>query len=93
MSKELDKLENLKKIINLIITCPHCQDFMEIEQLNCKIFRHGILRSNGKQINPHSSKDLCDYYFANEKIYGCGKPFKIENTVNNEFVAVICDYI
>jgi len=87
-----DKIEDAK-IINIIIDCPHCKCPMEIVQLNCRIFRHGILRANGAQINPHSSKELCDYYVANDKIYGCGKPFKIEKTSNNEFVAVICDYI
>ena len=87
------KIED-SKIINIIIDCPHCNCPMEIVQLNCRIFRHGILRSNGMQIGPHSSKELCDYYVTNNKIYGCGKPFKIENGINtNEFVAVICDYI
>ena len=41
---------------------------MEIEQLNCKIFRHGTLRSNGKQIDPHSPKDLCSIPFSD---YDC----------------------
>ena len=77
-----DKIEKTK-IINFIIDCPHCNCPMEIVQLNCRIFRHGILRSNGTQIDPHSSKELCDYYVANDKIYGCGKPFKIENRNNN----------
>lgn len=80
------------KIINIIIKCPHCDLFMEIEQLNCKIFRHGILRSNGKQIGPHSPKELCDYYIKNDKIYGCGKPFRIEKT-GAEYIPLICDYI
>ena len=80
------------KIINIAVKCPHCDLFMVIEQLNCRIFRHGILRSNGKQINPHSSKEMCDYYIANERIYGCGQPFRLEN-INSNLVAVICDYI
>ena len=80
------------KIINIIVKCPHCEQYMEIEQLNCKIFRHGTLRSNGKQIDPHSPKDLCDYYVKNEKIFGCGKPFRIEKN-GDEYIPVICDYI
>lgn len=88
------KITEDAKIINIIVDCPHCKSPVEIVQLNCRIFRHGILRSNGTQIGPHSSKELCDFYVANDKIYGCGKPFKIENGINNnEFVAVICDYI
>ena len=38
------------------IPCPHCQEFIIIEQLNCGIFRHGVLKKSGKQINPHASK-------------------------------------
>ena len=80
------------KIINIAVKCPHCDLFMVIEQLNCRIFRHGILRSNGKQINPHSSKEMCDYYIANERIYGCGKPFRIEKN-GDTYIPVICGYI
>ena len=29
-------------IINLVIECPHCNEPILIEQLNCKIFRHGV---------------------------------------------------
>ncbi len=84
--------EDDNKIINIILKCPHCDSFMEILQLNCKIFRHGILRSNGKQIDPHSPKELCDYYIKHDKIYGCGKPFRIEKN-GEEYIAIICDYI
>jgi hypothetical protein len=78
--------------IDLIITCPHCQVPVLIEQLNCKIFRHAILKSTNQQINPHASKSECDHYVTNDLIYGCGKPFRIvitENTITPE----ICDYI
>jgi hypothetical protein len=84
--------EDDNKIINIILKCPHCDSFMEIAQLNCKIFRHGILRANGKQIDPHSPKDLCDYYIKKDKIYGCGKPFRIEKN-GQEYVSIICNYI
>ena len=80
-------------IINLVITCPHCGDPVLIEQLNCCIFRHGTLIASSRQIEPHSSKELCDFYVATNKIYGCGKPFQIVRNANNELVAVVCDYI
>jgi hypothetical protein len=83
----------LKKIINIIVTCPHCNDLILIEQLNCRIFRHGILKLNNTQINPHASKEECDYYINNDSIYGCGKPFKVLENENNELTAVICEYI
>jgi hypothetical protein len=87
--------ENQSKIseknINLIVNCPHCNSPVLIEQLNCRIFRHGILKSNNTQINPHASKEECDYYINNHLIYGCGKPFRIIE--NNDFKTVICEYI
>ena len=51
-------MEEVNKIINIVIECPHCNQCILIEQLNCRIFRHGILKHNGTQINPHSPKDL-----------------------------------
>jgi hypothetical protein len=75
-----------------IVICPHCKDYVLIDKINCAIFRHGIFKKNGKQINPHTSKDLCDKYIKNNLIYGCGKPFKIvivDDIVDTE----ICDYI
>jgi hypothetical protein len=72
----------------LIVICPHCGDQLMIEELNCCIFRHGIIKNTLEQINPHAVKKECDYLFENNLIYGCGKPFKI---VDNK--AIICDYI
>ena len=80
------------KIINIIVTCPHCNEPILIEQLNCCIFRHAILKSNNTQINPHATKEECDYYINNVLIYGCGKPFKIIE-IDNELKTVICEYI
>jgi hypothetical protein len=75
-----------------ILICPHCNQLIIIEKINCAIFRHGILKENGNQINPHSSKDLCEYYIRENLIYGCGKPFRII-LVNNKLKTEICDYI
>jgi len=78
--------------MNNIVVCPHCNEYVEILELNCKIFRHGILKSNSMQMNPHASEEECNYLIVNNLIYGCGKPFKIE--VNNNLMNVfICDYI
>jgi len=79
--------------IKLIITCPHCQTPIAVDALNCCIFRHGVLKTNGKQIDPHASKELCDFYVEKGMIYGCGKPFQIIQNADGEYAAVICDYI
>jgi len=72
-----------------IVQCPHCYDFIEILEINCAIFRHGVYKQTGLQIPPHTNKDICDYLFLNNLIYGCGKPFKIIDNNKTE----ICDYI
>ena len=82
--------------IHIILICPHCNESILIERLNCCIFRHGVLKTNGKQINPHASKELCDFYIEKQLIYGCGKPFRIIlNEINGyvEYNAIKCDYI
>ena len=53
---------------HIVLTCPHCNEFVLIEELNCCIFRHGVFIENDKQIDPHCSKELCDYYVNNKKI-------------------------
>jgi len=84
---------NRQDIINdILIECPHCKQYILIEKLNCRIFRHGTMKTNGHQIDPHASKELCDFYIEKNMINGCGKPFQIVNS-NNEFIAIICDYI
>jgi hypothetical protein len=75
-----------------ILTCPQCKDYMIIRKINCGIFRHGVLKKNGKQINPHANKELCDYYVRENKIYGCGRPFRII-LVDNKFETELCGYI
>ena len=75
-----------------ILECPHCKEYIIIEKLNCGIFRHGILKKNGIQINPHAPKNLCDFFAEKELIYGCGKPFRIL-IKENKYEIEICDYI
>jgi len=75
-----------------VLRCPHCHEFFIMEKLNCGIFRHGIYKSNFKQIDPHLPKLDCIQLIENQQIIGCGKPFRINNT-NNKFEVEICDYI
>jgi len=77
----------------IILTCPHCQDSIIIEQLNCRIFRHGVLKENNTQINPHAKKEECDHFIENNLIYGCGKPFRVIDNEDGKYEAIICEYI
>ena len=83
---ESDKTQN-------IISCPHCNEFIIIEKLNCGIFRHGVIKESGKQIDSHSSNEICDNLFNNKLIYGCGKPFQIIVNQLNNYEIKSCDYI
>ena len=80
-----------------ILKCPHCNDFIIIEKLNCGIFRHAIYIDANQQIPPHSTKDFCDQLVAEKKIYGCGKPFQISSLSGDngqvEWVVQKCEYI
>ena len=73
----------------LVVKCPHCGDFVVINELNCRIFRHGTHIHSGIQINPHLSKMACDALFNSKTIYGCGKPFYVTAALE----AITCDYI
>lgn len=77
---------------NFEVLCPHCKEYVIIEQINCSIFRHGVFKNNLQQINPHLDEFNCNILITNNKIYGCGKPFKII-LENNKFIAIECDYI
>jgi hypothetical protein len=84
--------------IEIIVECPHCKGTVVIleKQLNCKIFRHGIFKKNGNQIDPHMKKQDCEMLIRDKIIWGCGKPFKvIETNPDNckTYHTEICDYI
>ncbi len=83
--------QGCKNETNIVVVCPHCSEHILIEQLNCCIFRHGVLKETGAQMDPHANKEVCEYYKANDKIYGCGKPFKVVFMMS--YIAIGCDYI
>lgn len=68
----------------ICMMCPHCHEeiIIKIAELNCHIFRHGVYKKNWQQIDPHMKKKECDRLFNKKLIYGCGKPFKIVEEVN-----------
>lgn len=71
----------------IIIVCPHCSCNVEIEQVNCKIFRHGADK-NMHQIPPHSNEQTC----KKTTVHGCGKPFRILQNESKEWVAEVCGF-
>ena len=85
LSKEYEKSH--------VVTCPHCHEHVIIEQINCGIFRHGVLKSTGKPMHPHASKQVCNQYLKKGLIYGCGRPFQITKDSSNSLTISTCDYI
>ncbi len=61
----------------ILVHCPHCSQLIEIESINCAIFRCGIYRTTGQQVSPHAPKAECDRLAAEQQIWGCGKPFRL----------------
>lgn len=70
-----------------MILCPWCNQYIIIEELNCGIFRHAIMK-NGKHVHPHATKEECDFLVMTNQIWGCGKPFRIINGCAEK-----CDYV
>jgi hypothetical protein len=68
----------------MIVTCPHCKEPCIIQEINCGIFRHGVFKKSGKQMNPHESKQSCERYIKQDKIFGCGKPFRVIKKADSE---------
>ena len=80
--------------MDIILECPHCKGafIMNEKELNCMIVRHGALKANMEQINPHLPKVECDKLVQNNLVVGCAKPCKIIKN-DNVYVAIECDYI
>ena len=78
---------------NIIVVCPHCDEIIIIEKINCAIFRHAIYKSNMQQVPPHLDKNNCDLLVKNDLVYGCCKPFRIVITQDKIYQAIECDYI
>ncbi len=79
----------------LLFACPHCGETIGVQrkEVNCKIFRHGIMKHNGQQIDPHLPKDACDRLAADGSIIGCGKPFRLVEQPDLSFTIEECGYI
>lgn len=85
------------KELYFLVPCPHCQELIQIykKELNCKIFRHGVFKTNGQNINPHMSEVNCKNLIEKNLIYGCAGPFKIRfiDIEMTQIIAEKCPYI
>lgn len=76
----------------IVVQCPHCQEYLEIEEINCGIFRHGVYKTSGEQLYPHLDQRSCEQLVASDQIYGCGKPFQVV-FAEGAYIVSICGYI
>lgn len=81
--------------MEIFVCCPHCNNLILIykNEINCSIFRHGVMKADLKQMDPHLSKSECDRLAKEGLIIGCGKPFKLVIDKDEEYFAIKCDYI
>ena len=77
---------------HITTNCPHCMGIVVITEINCSIFRHGVLKSTGQQIHPHATQQECKSFLERDLIYGCGKPFQLIQLAGKH-VTRICEYI
>jgi hypothetical protein len=71
-----------------IVKCPHCDEYIEILELGCRIFRHAYYIDFRGQVNQHASKEELEKLLNSNDIFGCGKPFTFDG-IN----VGVCDYI
>ncbi len=76
-----------------IITCPNCNSYLSITELNCGIFRCGVYKETNEQIDPHLSEEKCNILIKKDLIYGCSKPFQIIVQDDETLIVQKCDYI
>ena len=62
------------------INCPNCGGLCQIpkENIRCGIFRHAVLKSTGKFIDPHTPETECRRLKNSDLVYGCGMPFRFD---------------
>jgi hypothetical protein len=73
-----------------MLPCPHCQELIEVLEINCAIFRHAAFRANGLQVPPHAPREECEGWVARSEVYGCARPFRY-NPARHALEA--CDWI
>lgn len=90
------EVQHITKDHCYIFACPHCELPVQVleNEVNCQIFRHGVMKSTNSQVNPHASKEHCDRLVEQDLVYGCCKPFKLIRGQNGVVeYAECCDYI
>lgn len=80
--------------MDLQFECPHCKQtfVVNINEINCGIFRHAVYKKDLTPIYPHETQINCEQLVKDDLVYGCTKPFQIVKT-DDKYTVQICDYI
>lgn len=78
-----------------VFLCPHCKDYVitHKNEIACSIYRHAVYKSSFQQIGPHTPKHICDQLKANDEVYGCACPFKLNLQADGSYDVIDCGYI
>lgn len=81
----LNKMSNIEELIDedgnecIIFECPSCNCCIQVKksEINCKIFRCGVLKETMQSIDPHLSFEKCNELVEKNLIFGCGAAFRL----------------
>jgi hypothetical protein len=79
-----------------LFDCPHCSVpiIVEENQVNCEIFRHGVMKGTYEPVHPHAPKSVCDELVAKQLVLGCCKPFRLLKGSSGRIESVAkCQYL
>jgi len=70
---------------DIVSKCPHCLEYVVVRpgEINCGVFRHGVMRRDFLQMDPHAPKSVCDSLYQKNLIYGCGRPLRYNRTTGD----------
>ena len=77
----------------LFVICPHCSGMVEVLEINCAIFRHGVFADTGQQVPPHCTQEEHLQWVRSGRLIGCGFPFRVRRESTGDLVAEPCEYI
>ena len=63
---------------SFLIQCPSCNRPIEVLAVKCGIFRCGVYKKSQRQLGSHAKEEYVKRMLEQDKIYGCGNPFKVD---------------
>ena len=84
----------------IMFSCPYeeCGGTVLVSpsQVMCGVFRHAVMKTTGRPIDPHCSRERCEVFVREGKVFGCAQPFRVlKRKSGNEVLYFIykCGYV